>query len=355
MIGTDGEPKEGEKGSTVARSLSALQAIFLGAATLLGVGLLGIGLWAIGARGWFGADAFTVRAAFANVRGIEPGTRVRIQGVDVGEVVEVAPPSKPGAPVIVRMRVKGQYRGLVRNDAQVQIVSEGMIGAKVVEIKPGKEDAGPIVEDALLASAPSADLGDAVEELKTAVHGLSEGKGPLGEEVLGTVKEAKGAFASFQRTMASAQKVTDAASGLPFFRNYVKDQQSLLIRSNTECNYLVFAESKLFEPGGTTLTAQGEQQLNEKVSWMTGLLLHRGAEMVVVAYADPHGSNLNTAQRITDRQSETVAVFLKNQREIKKASSQEIKALGIGIDKPLAPVPTDLPPAGVLVLIFVPH
>ena len=238
-------------------------------------------------------------------------------------------------PVIVRLRVQGKYRPLVRDDAKVQIVSEGMIGAKVVEIKPGKEDAGPIVEDALLASAPSAELGDAVEELKTAVHGLSEGKGPLGEEVLGTVKEAKGAFTSFQRTMNSVQRVTDAASTLPFFRNYVKDQQTLLIRANAECNYQIFAESQLFEPGTASLTAQGEQRLRDKMLWMTGLLLHRGAEMVIVAYADPHGANPETAQRVTDRQSEAVAAFLKNQRDIKKASSQEIKALGIGIDKPL--------------------
>ena len=189
----------------------------------------------------------------ANVRGVEPGTRVRIQGVDAGEVIDVESPAKPGAPVVVRMRVRGKYRHLVREDARVQIVSEGMIGAKVVEIKPGKEDAAAIADDALLASAPSTELGDAVEELKTAVRGLSEGKGPLGEEVLGTVKEAKGAFASFQKTMGSAQKVTDAASTLPFFRNYVKDQQTLLIRSNTECNYQIFADSDLFESGGTTL------------------------------------------------------------------------------------------------------
>jgi phospholipid/cholesterol/gamma-HCH transport system substrate-binding protein len=339
----------------VSRSLSSLQALFLGAAVVCGAGLLGIGLWAIAARGWFGADAFYVRAAFANVRGVEPGTRIRIQGVDAGEVVAVEPPLAPGQPVLVRMRVHGKYRSLVRDDARVQIVSEGMIGAKVVEIKPGKEDGRPIADDALLASAPSAELGDAVEELKTAVHGLSEGKGPLGEEVLGTVKEAKGAFASFQRTMNSAQKVTDAASTLPFFRNYVKDQQTLLIRANSECNSQIFAENHLFEPSGTTLTAQGEQRLRDKIPWMTGLLLHRGAEMVIVSYADPRSPSLETAQRVTDRQSEAVAVFLKNQKEIKKASSQEIKTLGIGIEKPLAPVSGELPPAGVLVLIFVPR
>jgi hypothetical protein len=169
------------------------------------------------------------------------------------------------------------------------------------------------------------------------------------------VKEAKGAFASFQRTMNSAQRVTDAASTLPFFRNYVKDQQTLLIRANAECNLQIIAEGKLFEPGAATLTAQGEQLLNGKITWMTGLLLHRGAEMVIVAYADPHGSHVETAQRVTDRQAEAVAAFLRNQREIKKASSAEIKTLGIGTDKPLVPISGELPPSGVLVLIFVPR
>jgi len=342
----------------VSRALKPLQALVLGLAVVLGVALTGVGLAAIVSRGWFGSDAFIVRTGFPTIRGVEVGTPVRIQGIVAGEVVGVDLPDSPGAPVMLRMRLHHEYRRLVREDAKVQIVSEGMLGSKVVEIKPGKPDAALVADNAVLESVPTLEFADALEEVKDTVKGISNGKGPLGEEVLDTVHETKKAATSFQQTMASAQKVTDAAQTLPWFRSYVKDQQTLLIRANQECNYRIFAETDLFAEGGATLTAQGEQRLDQTSPWLSGLLAHKGAELVVVSYYDPKSRQAAIAQVLTNRQSDAVCAYLRDQKGVNKISwlsSREVKSLGLGTERPVAQVRDELPPSGVVLFVFVPQ
>ena len=78
----------------MSRTLSRLQAVLLGLIVLTGLSLAVGGLFLIGNRGWYGADAFHVRAGFPEIRGVEVGTRVRLKGMDAGEVTAVLPPEK---------------------------------------------------------------------------------------------------------------------------------------------------------------------------------------------------------------------------------------------------------------------
>src|SRR5438874_5011382 len=112
----------------MSQSLTRLQALLLGVVFLLGMGLAGSGLYAVGSRQWLWSDTFHVRAGFPQIRGVEVGTRVRVQGIDAGEVDAVEPPGAPGGDVLLRLRLDGKLRSLIRTDASVQIVSEGMIG-----------------------------------------------------------------------------------------------------------------------------------------------------------------------------------------------------------------------------------
>ena len=59
----------------MSRTLSGLQAVLLGTAILVGMGLIGVAVFAVGSRQWFWDDALDVRAGFANVQGVEVGTR----------------------------------------------------------------------------------------------------------------------------------------------------------------------------------------------------------------------------------------------------------------------------------------
>jgi phospholipid/cholesterol/gamma-HCH transport system substrate-binding protein len=326
----------------------------LGIVVVLGLGLASYGLFVLGGRNWSSKDYFQVRAGFRDVRGVDVGTRVRFQGVDAGEVVAVLPPENPGDDVILRLRVRGDLRPLVRTDASVQVVSEGMIGGKLVDITPGKlgSASAPIEEDALLASQSAPDLNEVLSQVTTTLQAVRDGQGVVGTEIFKALQQTRG-------TMASFQQIGEAGKLMPIVRNYVKDPDKLLVRKNGECTRYAFAEADLFEPGRAVLTGSGKSRLDEKVDDLHGLLRHDGADMVVLAMADPKSSaQPNVLKNLTQQQSEAVCDYLKKQKVHKSTwvTSRKATALGIGTDSiPGEESDSQLPPARVEVRVFVPQ
>lgn len=345
----------------MSRSLTRLQALVLGAVVLLGAGLGVAGLFTVGSRGWFGKDALTVRVGFADIRGVEVGTRVRIQGLDAGEVAAITPPQPPDGLVVLHLRLKGELRDLVRADSTVQIISEGMIGGKALEIHRGKGDAAAPARDGdLLKSEPSTDLADVLAQVNQALKGIDAGEGTIGklardprvyDALLGMLMQGKEAAATLQQD-------AEALKRLPLVGGYVEDPLALLVRPGCERNRKPFAEDELFEPGRAVLTAQGKQRLDGLAGWLEGMK-HKGSEVVVVAYADPTRKGTPQAARaVTTKQSEAVCDYLKKQHAVQKMgwfSSRKVTPLGMGLQPPPAHEPNPLPPARVEVIVFVPQ
>lgn len=335
----------------MSRGLSRFQAILLGLLVFLALGLAGFGLFAVGSRTWFPGDTFSVQTGFRSIQGVEVGTRVRIQGIDAGEVVSVSPPTTPGGDVVLRLRINGSLRHLIRADASVQIVSEGLIGGKVLEIAPGSATAPPVSDDGVLASRPSTELTDVLDEVKTTLQGVRDGEGPLGREMVSTLQQAK-------NTLRMVENRTDALGNLPILRNYTRDAQKILFRPNCERVRTVFAEADLFEPGRAALTAQGKQRLDEAVPRLKGSLKHDGADLVVVACADGRSLSASEGQLLTNAQSEAVSTYLKGQHSVQKAgwvTWRSVTPLGLGTEAyPGEEKGSSLPPARLELLVFVP-
>jgi phospholipid/cholesterol/gamma-HCH transport system substrate-binding protein len=357
----------------VSRNLSRWQALALGLVVLAAVGLGGFGVFVVGSRVWPGRNDLQVQVGFREIRGVEVGTRVRLQGIDAGEVVAIAPPEGPDGLVMLRLRVKGPYRHLVRVSSTVQIVSEGMLGGKVVEIRPPSRKVGDPPPDltlaennALLASEPSLELADVLGQVGNALRGVQEGKGTLGrlakdprayEAFLTLLQSGTEAVEKSKDTMASIQRDADALKKVPLLGGYIEDPVALLVRSNCERNRRIFTESELFDPGRAVLTAQGKEKLNELAPWLEGLK-HKGSEVVVVSYANPKTSDSKPAVTITRQQSEAVVNFLKNKHKIHKMgwfTSRKVIPLGQGTQPPPVAERDPVPPSRVEVVVFVPQ
>ena len=76
----------------------------------------GFGLYQVAGRHWQVQPTFRVRAEFETIAGLEAGHRVRLQGIDAGVVEQVVPPSEPGRPVELILRIDDRLRPLVRDD-----------------------------------------------------------------------------------------------------------------------------------------------------------------------------------------------------------------------------------------------
>jgi phospholipid/cholesterol/gamma-HCH transport system substrate-binding protein len=199
----------------MSRHLSRLQAVILGVIVLGVAGLGTMGLFAIGGRHGLGADSFHIVAGLQDIGGVEVGTRVRVQGIDAGEVEEIVPPEAPGAAVKLRLRISGKLRHLVRVDARVQVAGEGLLPGKIVRIVPGRPDALAIEDGAELAAVAAPELS---EELTHATAGLNDVlgqvKATLGElhngqvvkEVAGASRRLNGLLARADESLQSLQR-----------------------------------------------------------------------------------------------------------------------------------------------------
>ena len=342
----------------MSRSLLPLQALLLGLVVLAGVGLGAAGLFAVGGNSWPWSHVFRVRAGFPRIHGVEVGTRVRVQGMDAGEVEAIDLPEQPGGNVVLRLRLKPELRHLVRADASAQIVSEGMVGGKVVEIDPGRA-AEPVADGALIATRPSTELTDVLAQVSGTLQGIRDGQGTLGK----LAKDPEGYAALLallrqsEKTMASVQRDADALKRVPVLGGYVEDPQALLVRPNCERNRWVFTGADLFEPGRAVLTAPGRRRLDD-IAPQLNAFRQKGTEVVVVSYAEAGTAPADNALTLTRQRSEAVCNYLRDQHGVHKVGwlgARKVTPLGMGTNPPPEPETESLPPERVEVLVFVPQ
>lgn len=183
----------------VSRSLSPLQAIVLALVVLAGLVLGTAGLFAVGSKGWL-SDAFRVRASFPDINGVEVGTRVRLQGMDAGEVEAIEMPSTPGQPVLLQLRLAGKFRPLVNKSSRVQLGSETFLSGKVVCIVPGATIDEPVEEHTILASDGIADLSAGLNQAASKLNSVLD----QADSALAEFRRGEGAIGQVARDLSKA-------------------------------------------------------------------------------------------------------------------------------------------------------
>jgi phospholipid/cholesterol/gamma-HCH transport system substrate-binding protein len=92
---------------------------------------------------WPGGSQRTVRAEFVRAVGLYPGSDVRILGVKVGEVTDVAP---HGDRVEVEMTYDDQYK--VPADAKAVVIAPSVVSDRYVQLTPVYEGGPALADDA---------------------------------------------------------------------------------------------------------------------------------------------------------------------------------------------------------------
>ena len=169
----DGAPSS--KGATpMSRKIGRWRvAVSLGFALAV-LALSGWGIHAVASRHWQVQPTFRVRAEFTAIGGLEAGHRVRVQGIDAGVVERVVPPDaareagRPGPPD------RRTIAPLVRSDAIARIISEGLVGAKVVELTPGHPHAPPVAEMGRIASERPIEIADVLKRASGSLERLED-------------------------------------------------------------------------------------------------------------------------------------------------------------------------------------
>lgn len=139
--------------------------VIVGAFVVGGVLLFTVGLFLIGARRMLFTDTFEVYAEFAEIAALDNGAKVRVAGMDAGEVENISVPAGPGARFRVRMRVREDLHPLIRLDSVATIQTDGLVGNKFVQIDSGSEQASLVPDKGTIRSREPFDLADVMDKL----------------------------------------------------------------------------------------------------------------------------------------------------------------------------------------------
>jgi len=145
----------------------------VGIFVILGTALFALAIFLIGNQHSFFAKHIELYTEFKNLNGLEKGAKVRVGGFDAGEVADVSVPASPSAGFRLKLQLNEQVRGLVRTDSVATIVTEGVVGDKVLLIGPGSPNSPEAAPFSKLPSKETSDIADLIQKSTTLVSDAS--------------------------------------------------------------------------------------------------------------------------------------------------------------------------------------
>jgi phospholipid/cholesterol/gamma-HCH transport system substrate-binding protein len=368
------------------RAIGRWRALANAAAVLAILAVTGFGMVQVASRQWWVQETFRARAALPTIAGLEVGNQVRVLGMDAGVVERVEPPSRPGLPVTLVLRLDARLRPLIRSDAIARIGTEGVVGAKVVEIVPGRPDAPPLADSGTLAAEPPLEVADLLRKASASLDRLG-GVGDAAEkslveiqQIAATIRKGEGSLGKLVRDDSAYRKlvaltergehtlndVEDNLAALkrtwPLSRYFNSrsffDRDRVLFHPGAERESRTLREDELFEPGRSVLTEPGRQRLDDVAAWFKKVR-RPSSEVVIAAFTDDaHDHDL--AQLLTQEQADAVRKYLVTRHAIESAgwfSTRKVASVGFGNEAPrtLGPDAAGLPPRRVEIILFTPQ
>lgn len=128
-----------------------------------GLVLFTVGMYLIGDRNQAFAKHIDYYVEFKDLGGLSQGTKVRVGGLDAGEVTGIEIPNSPTSRFRVKLRIDQKLRALVRTDSVATIGTEGVVGATFLLIRPGSSHAAPAPALSTLQSKEPIDMSDLMD------------------------------------------------------------------------------------------------------------------------------------------------------------------------------------------------
>src|SRR5688572_10682323 len=168
----------------------------MGAFVIGGFLLFGVGLFLIADRRMLFSNSAEFYTEFAQVSALETGAKVRVGGMDAGEVVAVGVPSQPGSKFRVKFRIIEKLFPVIRSDSIASIQTDGLLGNKYLMIDIGTT--GMAEPGYTLRSREPFEIGDLLAKIRETVTAIDA-----------TVGDVKGDVTAATQTVAEAAKHVD--------------------------------------------------------------------------------------------------------------------------------------------------
>ena len=165
----------------------------VGAFVIGGLLLFAVGLFLIGDRRMLFSDTFEVYAEFSQIAGLQNGAKVRVGGMDAGEVETIHIPSSPSAKFRVKLRVREDLHGLMRLGSVATIQNDGLVGNKFIQVDAGTDESPQVPDRGTIQSREPFDLGQTLQKMSDTIDLVTR----MITDVKGGVDAALATFTTF--------------------------------------------------------------------------------------------------------------------------------------------------------------
>jgi phospholipid/cholesterol/gamma-HCH transport system substrate-binding protein len=153
----------------------------LGVFIVLAIFLLAVGSFLIGDRQLLFSRKFELRTTFKNVAGLALDAPVRVGGIQEGIVKRIELPAQPRSEVAVVMALSESTRAVLRTDSRATIQTEGLLGAKYVDISFGSPEGGRLAPGTTIPSDPPIEMADVMKKTTELLESVGQGAAHFGE------------------------------------------------------------------------------------------------------------------------------------------------------------------------------
>jgi phospholipid/cholesterol/gamma-HCH transport system substrate-binding protein len=128
-----------------------------------GLILFASGLFLIARRHNLFGPNLEIYTEFDRLSGLQRGAKVRVSGMDAGEVLETQVPSVPAGRFRVKLRIAERFRVLLRGDSVATIRTPGLAGSSFVEIQKGTQHSPELAPGGTIPGMEPFELSDLIQ------------------------------------------------------------------------------------------------------------------------------------------------------------------------------------------------
>jgi phospholipid/cholesterol/gamma-HCH transport system substrate-binding protein len=181
--------------------------IKLGIFISAGIVLFATAVYFIGQKQQLFSRTFQVSCVFKDVSGLQEGNNVRFSGINIGIVktIELITDSS----VRVDMTVNEDVRKFIRTNAKAIIGSDGLMGNKIIIIRPGTMINNEISDNAFIGTSEAVSMDDILLKVKMTADNASHISSDLAI-IMDNVRHGRGTIGELVMDKKMAHNVDDA-------------------------------------------------------------------------------------------------------------------------------------------------
>ena len=159
----------------------------LGTFLLVGLVFLTTILFLIGNRNQAFSKHEDLYVEMATVTGIAPGSKIRVSGIDAGEVKVIELPPHPSGNFRVKLEVDKKLHAMIRKDSLVTVESDGLVGDRFLMIHAGTDSSPEAASGSTLPGKEPVELSAIITKVSGTVDELNATIGDVRGRLDGTL------------------------------------------------------------------------------------------------------------------------------------------------------------------------